>query len=600
MATATVAGSGWLAIATASEQSPDRRGGWVLPTEPGPQSVARQWNELLLESIRNDYARPTIHARNLYHVSVAMYDGWAVYEPNADGVLFHEKIDDAKDPVAAQEETLSFAAYRILKARFASSPGADEVLPTYDTLMDTLGYDKDYKGTLGSTPAAVGNRIAVTVLAHGLNDGANEQNDYENQYYEPINPPLLPDFTGNPDIIDQNRWQPLALEWFKDQGGNIIVGGYPEALSPEWGIVTPFSLKPEEATIYQRDGFDYWVYHDPGPPPYHNGEGDEYYRWGFEMVSIWSAHLDHTDGVMWDISPATIGDAQLVDPADYELFYNRLDGGDNGTGYAVNPVTGQPYDPQIVPRGDYTRVLAEYWADGPDSETPPGHWFTIANYVQDHALHVNQLGGEGEVLSDLEYDVKMYLAMGGCMHDVAIQCWGTKGWYDYIRPISAIRYMCDQGQSSDPKEISYNEDGIRLEPGLIEVITTESSAPGERHEHLAGFIGGIAVYAWRGPDYIADPETDVAGIGWILAGDWWPYQRPSFVTPPFPGYTSGHSTYSRAAAWTMEFLTGSEYFPGALGEFYCPQNEFLVFEDGPSVDLTLQWARYQDASDQTS
>ena len=47
----------------------------------------------------------------------------------------------------------------------------------------------------------------------------------------------------------------------------------------------------------------------------------------------------------------------------------------------LNPVTGQPYAPQIVPRGDYYRVLAEFWADGPASETPPGHWFTIANYV---------------------------------------------------------------------------------------------------------------------------------------------------------------------------------------------------------------------------
>ena len=35
---------------------------------------ARQWNELLLDSIRNDFARPTVHARNLYHISCAMWD----------------------------------------------------------------------------------------------------------------------------------------------------------------------------------------------------------------------------------------------------------------------------------------------------------------------------------------------------------------------------------------------------------------------------------------------------------------------------------------------------------------------------------------------
>ena len=565
----------------------------------GSQSVARQWNEVLLEAIRHDFARPTIHARNLYHVSAAMYDAWSVFDANADGIFTTEKIV-AKKPVAAQEEAISFAAYRVLKARFATSPGGKPTLQMFDDLMDALGYDKDYKGTLGNEPAAVGNRCAIAVQFAGFNDGANEQGDYVNQYYEPINPPLLPDFTGNPEIIDQNRWQPLALDWFKDQGGNIIIGGYPDALSPEWGIVTPFSLRPEQATIYERDGFDYWVYFDPGPPPLHNADDDEYYRWGFELVSTWSSHLDPADGVMWDVSPGSIGNAVLPDPQDYELFYDRINGGDWGTGYAINPVTNQPYDPQVVPRGDYARILAEFWADGPDSETPPGHWFTILNYVSDHKLTVKQLGGQGPVLSDLEWDVKTYLAMGGTMHDVAVACWGTKGWYDYVRPISAIRYMCDQGQSSHYQKISYDHDGIRLVPGLIEVVTTESSMPGERHEHLVDDIGEIAVYAWRGPDYINDPLTDVAGVGWILAGNWWPYQRPTFVTPPFPGYTSGHSTYSRAASELMTLLTGSEYFPGGLGEFYCPMNEFLVFEDGPSMDVTLQWARYYDASDQCS
>ena len=50
----------------------------------------------------------------------------------------------------------------------------------------------------------------------------------------------------------------------------------------------------------------------------------------------------------------------------------------------------------------------------------------------------------------------------------------------------------------------------------------------------------------------------------------------------------------------MTLLTGSEFFPGGMGEFHCPQNDYLVFEQGPSVDVTLQWATYRDASDQTS
>ena len=80
----------------------------------------------------------------------------------------------------------------------------------------------------------------------------------------------------------------------------------------------------------------------------------------------------------------------------------------------------------------------------------------------------------------------------------------------------------------------------------------------------------------------------------------WPYQRPTFVTPNFAGFVSGHSTYSRAAAEMLENFTGSPYFPGGLGTHTAKQKEFLVFEDGPSQDVILQWVSYKDAADQCS
>ena len=43
-------------------------------------SAAREWNQALLFAIRRDFARPTVHARNLFHISAAMYDSWAVYQ----------------------------------------------------------------------------------------------------------------------------------------------------------------------------------------------------------------------------------------------------------------------------------------------------------------------------------------------------------------------------------------------------------------------------------------------------------------------------------------------------------------------------------------
>ena len=47
------------------------------------RSVAREWNEKVLQAIRGDFARPTVHARNLFHVSAAMWDAWSVFEDGA-------------------------------------------------------------------------------------------------------------------------------------------------------------------------------------------------------------------------------------------------------------------------------------------------------------------------------------------------------------------------------------------------------------------------------------------------------------------------------------------------------------------------------------
>jgi hypothetical protein len=564
---------------------------------PAQGTAAREWNELLLESIRRDFPRPTVHARNLFHISTAMWDAWATYDQTAKCLIFDESHPTTSPTIdAMRSETLSYASYRILRARFGTSPGAATVLPLYDALMVSLGYNPADTSTVGNTPAAIGNRLALKVRAFGAADQSNEVNGFVNQHYQPINAPLLPDFPGNPNLLDPNRWQPLSLQFFIGQNGIPVPTGYPQFLSPEWGQVTPFALSQRDLTVNHRGGFDYWVYHDPGSPPLLGSLETSHYKNGFEMVVAWSSHLDPADGVMIDISPGSIGNSSLpTGLSQYGQFYDFVNGGDWGTGHALNPVTGQPYAPQIVPRGDYTRVLAEFWADGPHSETPPGHWFTIFNYVADHPLTVKRIGGTGPVVNDLEWDVKGYLALGGAMHDCAISAWGIKGWYDYLRPISAIRYMADRhaGNANDPTAIT-------LHPGLIEVVTAATAAPGQRHAHLAGSVGKVAVRAWRGPDYIQNPAIQTAGVGWILAEDWWPYQRPTFVTPPFAGYVSGHSTYSRAAAVVMDRFTGSPWFPGGLGQFVCPQNTYLVFEDGPSVTITLQWASYYDASDQCS
>jgi hypothetical protein len=156
--------------------------------------------------------------------------------------------------------------------------------------------------------------------------------------------------------------------------------------------------------------------------------------------------------------------------------------------------------------------------------------------------------------------------------------------------------MADLGQSTDTNYLSYHSGGLPLVEDYVAVVNLGDELAGSSNEN----VGKIKLYAWKGPSYINDPLVDEAGVDWILAEDWWPYQRPSFVTPPFAGYVSGHSTFSRAAAEVLTALTGDPFFPGGMGEFHAPADEFLVFEDGPSEDVVLQWATYRDASDQCS
>ena len=582
------------------------------------QSVAREWNEQLLNAIRTDFARPTVHARNLFHTSVLMYDAWAIFDENAQTVFLGKtfggfpcvfngiEIPDPENIDEARKEIISYAMFRLLNHRFENSPGSVNALASFSTFFANLGYDANFTSSDYSTNsyAALGNYMAEQMIAFGLQDGSNEAFNYANIYYTPSNEPLVLDvYSDTNDLNNPNSWQPLGFDVFIDQSGNPFPLNTPAFLSPEWGQVTPFCLKNEDLQVLNHN-FDCYVYKNPGPPAYiqeSNGDGiDDPYKWYFSLVASWSSHMDPDDPTLIDISPASIGNYNLDDLPEtfeeYQAFYDFENGGDASQGHDLNPFTNQPYAPQFIKRADYARVLAEFWADGPDSETPPGHWFTVLNYVNDHPETIKKIGGVGPILSDLEWDVKAYLSLGGAMHDSAVATWGIKGYYDYVRPISAIRYMAGKGQSTDSNLPSYNPHGIPLIPGLIELVEAGDPLAGLSNEN----VGKIKIFAWRGPDFINNPETDIAGVDWILGTHWWSYQRGTFVTPPFAGYLSGHSTFSRAAAEVLTLLTGDRFFPGGMGTFEVTQNEFLVFEEGPTQSFTLQWATYQDASDQTS
>ena len=77
-----------------------------------------------------------------------------------------------------------------------------------------------------------------------------------------------------------------------------------------------------------------------------------------------------------------------------------------------------------------------------------------------------------------------------------------------------------------------------------------------------------------------------------------PYQQPTFVTPAFAGYVSGHSTFSRAAAEVLTALTGHARTSPAASATWTIPPAASTWRTGPTDDVELQWATYYDAADQ--
>ena len=172
-------------------------------------SIARLWNEILLEAIRNDFARPTVHARNLFHVSAAMYDAWAIIKEQGSTYLIGQSVNDFNVDFQdfnnnfSEEENMiaaiSYSAYRLITHRFSESPNSEYIINLANFYMSLLELDIDNYETSNNTqdPIHLGNYIAENYIEYGLDDGSMESLNYENQYYEPVNDPLSPILSGN-------------------------------------------------------------------------------------------------------------------------------------------------------------------------------------------------------------------------------------------------------------------------------------------------------------------------------------------------------------------------------------------------------------------
>ncbi len=183
---------------------------------------------------------------------------------------------------------------------------------------------------------------------------------------------------------------------------------------------------------------------------------------------------------------------------------------------------------------DEQKMIAEYWADGPRSELPPGHWNLLAQFVSRRDHHGVQAHG-------LERDVKLFFALTNAVADAGCCAWDNKRAFNSVRPITAIRTLF-QGQ---------------------------------------------AVRAWAGP---------YQGTKLIDGAAWFPYQPTTFPTPPFPEYSSGHSNFSAAGAEILKLFTHNDRFRGSTT--LPAGSSRVEPGAVPASDLSLSWATFSEAADQ--
>jgi hypothetical protein len=176
---------------------------------------------------------------------------------------------------------------------------------------------------------------------------------------------------------------------------------------------------------------------------------------------------------------------------------------------------------------DRLKMIAEYWADGPASVTPPGHWNLFAQAVSRRDGHTQ------------DDDVKMFFAPGNALLDVSVAVWDCKRFFDFARPVTAIRFL----------------------------------------------YAGKPIRAWAGP-----------GLGTRLFDG--RHFRSYIPTPPFAEYVSGHSAFSAASADILTAFTGS----GLFGMSVTFTRGSSTIEPGltPTEMVTLSWATFSDAADEAA
>ncbi|MBX3418666.1 MAG: vanadium-dependent haloperoxidase [Pirellulaceae bacterium] len=455
-------------------------------------TISVRWNDVAVLAVVEGRTGPTVASRVFALVHTAMYDAWSAYDAPARST---QMADDLQRPASENTDgnkriAMSYAAYRVLVDLFPSQ------MQRFNALMSELGLNPQNTSTDTTTPTGIGNVMASKLLEFRHADGSNQLGTDPNgaigTRYSDISG-YVP--TNSSDaVVDIEKWTPERVPIDAIPGEELRNQRY---LTPHWGSVTPFALS--EGAEFRAT-----------PPE------------SFLLVSGATVDLESKTITLEDGSVRAI-DKSLI-------------------GSVINPAfVAQFEDVVTISAGltDQQKLIAEFWEDGPGTAFPPGTWMTFGEFVSARDNH------------SLDQDARMFLALGNAVLDAGIATWETKRFYNYTRPVRAIRELGRLGLIGE------------FDPGL----------------------GGFVIDAWKPGE----------GTQRILATSFVTYQTPGGdPSPPFPDYTSGHSAFSAAAASVLREFTGSDEF----GAFVALAPGESRFEPGqtPSNAVRLSWPTFTAAA----
>lgn len=358
-------------------------------------SLAIQWNHEFLVAIRVIAPPPTVSARHLAILHTAIYNAWAAYDDKAMDTQLGAALrrPPAERTDANRARAISYAAYLAAVDQFPT------LIDQFQRFMRRLGYEPTQLPTDPARPEAVAVRSVQALLRYRHHDGANQLGDLNPKglYTDPTGFKPYRPTPGEP--VNLALWQPLAA-------GNGM-GGFNDIDEH----LKRIRATPRQRVTVELNGFNVQRYVTP--------------HWG----NVLPFAMDN--GAHFAIAaPLPITDADRVAAANEDNeTYADLDGlGDEQYPSSFRQQTRQllRYSARLT---DREKSITTYWADGPLSESPPGHWNVLSHYLSRQSK---------QSLAD---DVKMFFVLNNALLDAGIAAWHTKRIYNYVRPFTVIRTL---------------------------------------------------------------------------------------------------------------------------------------------------------------